>query len=256
MTAPLGNTANRFTGQREQSQVTNSYGGYLQSGGAAYNLTLPFLPDRFDWFRYTAFGTAGTLGQGVWFRDFPAGDSLILRSIADNGSTGNTSLLLETTNGITNATVAGGFTNEHLVITGITGSGATPGVVTTSTNHNLSDYDRVVLTKIIGTAAAQLNNNTYVVRVLSATTFALYDVYGIPITVVGAYTSSGQVTKIGPLLGDVNQPVSPAVQHRAIIDYPPLVQLTLGTSIMGADNDVIYFTAWQFNDYVNRGDVA
>lgn len=254
MTAPLGNTANRFTGQREQSQVTNSYGGYLQSGGIAYNLTLPFLPDRFDWFRYTAFGTAGTLGQGVWFRDFPAGDSLILRSIADNGVTGNTSLLLETTNGITDATVPGGFYNEHLVITGITT--ATPGVVTTSANHNLSDNDRVVLTKIIGTAAAQLNNNTYVVRVLSATTFALYDVYGIPITVVGAYSSSGQVTKIGPLLGNPLQPVSPAYPHKAIIDYPPLVQLTLGTSIMGADNDVIYFTAWQFNDYVNRGDVA
>lgn len=254
MTAPLGNTGNRFTGQREQSQVTNSYGGYLQSGGVAYNLTLPFLPDRFDWFRYTAFGTAGTLGQGVWFRDFPAGDSLILRSVADNGTTGNTSLLLETTNGITNATIAGGFTDEHLVISGFTT--ATPAVVTTTTNHNLSDYDRVVITKVIGSMAAQVNNQTYVVRVLSATTFAIYDTFGIPITVLGAYTSSGQVTKIGPRLGDVNQPISPAVPHRGIIDYPPLVQLTLGTSIMGTDNDVIYFTAWQFNDYVNRGDVA
>ena len=254
MTAPIGNTANRFTGLRELSSVTNSYGGYLQSAGSAYTLTLPFLPDRFDWFRYTGYGTAGTLGQGVWFRDFPSGDSLIIRSIADDGVTGNTSLLLETTNGITNATTTGGFYNEHLVITGV--STATPGVVTTSASHYLSDYDRVVLTKIIGTAAAELNNKTFVVRVLSATTFALYDVYGVPITVVGAYTSSGQVTKIGPLLGDPTQPVSPAYPHRAIIDYPPTAQLTLGTSIMGADNDVIYFTAWQFNDYVNRGDVA
>lgn len=254
MTAPMGTNANRFTGQREQSSVTNSYGGYLQSAGVAYNLTLPFVPDRFDWFRYTGFGTAGVLGQGVWFRDFPAGDSLILRSIADNGATANTSQLLETTNGITNATTAGGFYNEHLVITGITT--ATPGVVTTSANHNLSDNDRVVLTKIIGTAAAQLNNNTYVVRVLSATTFALYDTFGIPITVVGAYSSSGQVTKIGPLLGDISQPILPGVPHRAIQDFPPTAQLTLGSSIMGADNDIIYFTAWQFNDYVNRGDVA
>lgn len=254
MTAPLGNTANRFTGIREQSQVTNSYGGYLQSGGIAYDLTLPFLPDRFDWFRYTGFGTVGTLGQGVWFRDMPAGDSLILRSIADNGATSNTSLLLETTNGITDATVPGGFYNEHLVISGITT--ASPGVVTTTASHFLSDNDRVVLTKIIGTAAAQLNNNIYVVRVLSDTTFALYDTFGLPINVVGAYSSSGQVTKIGPLLGNPLQPVSPAYPHKAIIDYPPLVQLTLGTAIMGADNDVIYFTAWQFNNYVNRGDVA
>lgn len=254
MTAPIGNTLNRFTGIREQSQVTNSYGGYLQSGGVAYNLTLPFLPDRFDWFRYTNFGTAGSLGQGVWFRDFPAGDSLILRSIADNGATANTSLLLELTNGITNSSIAGGFYNEHLVITGITT--ATPGVVTTSAAHNLSDFDRVVLTKIIGTAAPQLNNNTYVVKVISATTFALYDTFGLPIPVVGAYTSGGQVTKIAPALGDPSNPTRPGTPHRAIIDYAPVAQLTLGTSIMGADNDLIYFTAWQFNNYVNRGDVA
>ncbi len=254
MTAPLGNALNRFTGIREFSQVTNSYGGYLQSAGAAYDLTLPFVPDRFDWFRYTGFGTAGTLGQGVWFRDFPAGDSLILRSVADNGVTGNTSLLLETTNGITNASTAGGFYNEHLVISGITT--ATPAVVTTTTNHNLSDNDRVMITKVIGTMASQINNYNYVVRVLSATTFALYDVYGLPITTVGAYSSSGQVTKINPALGDPSQPVNPAYPHDAIIDYPPTAILTLGTSVMGADNDVIYFTAWQFNNYVNIGDVA
>lgn len=254
MSAPVGNTANRFTGQREQSQVTNSYGGYLQSAGAAYTLTLPFIPDRFDWFRYTAFGTAGILGQGVWFRDFPAGDSLILRSIADSGATGNTSLLLETTNGITNTSRDGGFYNDHLVISGLTT--ATPSVVTTTASHSLSDYDRVVITKVIGTAAAEVNNKTFVVRVLSATTFALYDTFGVPITIVGAYTSSGQVTKSGPLLGDPTQPVSPAYPQRAIIDYPPVAQLLLGTSIMGSDNNVIYFTAWQFNDYVNRGDVT
>ena len=156
---------------------------------------------------------------------------------------------LETTNGITNASLAGGFTDEHLLISGITT--ATPGVVTTTTNHNLSNFDRVVLTKIIGTAAAQLNNYTYVVQVLSATTFALYDVYGLPIDVVGAYSSSGQVTKVSPALGDVTQPTSPAYPQIAIIDYPPTVILTLGSAIMGSASDVIYFSAWQFNDYVN-----
>ncbi len=249
MTAALGNTANRFTGLREFSQVTNSYGGYLQSGGVAYNLTLPFFPDKFEWFNYTKYATNDNNVQGVWYRDFPAGDALIVA----RGTTTLTSTL-EASNGITNASLAGGFYNEHLVITGFTT--ATPGVVTTSASHFLSDNDRVVITKVIGTMAAQVNNQTYVVRVLSANTFAIYDTFGIPVTVLGAYTSSGQVTKVGPLLGDPTQPVSPAVQHRGIIDYPPLVQLTLGSAIMGADNDVIYFTAWQFNNYVNRGDVA
>lgn len=250
MTAPIGSNLNRFTGQREQSQVTNSYGGYLTSAGAAYTLTLPFVPDRFDWFRYTGYGTAGTLGQGVWFRDMPAAAELEIRSIADNGVTGNTSLVLDTTNGITNTTTTGGFYDEHLVITGITT--ASPGVVTTSTNHNLSNNDRVMLTKIIGTAAAQLNNKMFVVQVLSATTFSLYTPSGVPINVAGAYSSSGQVTKIGPALGDPNQPVSPAFPHKAINNQPPTAQLLLGSAVMGANNDVIYFSAWQFNDYVNR----
>lgn len=249
MTAPIGNTANRFTGIREQSQVTNSYGGYLQSAGVAYNLTLPFFPDKFEWFNYTKYATNDSNVQGVWYRDFPAGDALIVA----RGTTTLTSTL-ETTNGITNASLAGGFYNEHLVINAF--STATPAVVQTTAAHFLTDYDRVVITKVVGTMAAQVNNQTYVVRVLSSTTFAIYDTFGIPVTVLGAYTSGGQVTKIGPALGDPTQPVSPAVPHRAIIDYPPLVQLTLGTAIMGADNDIIYFTAWQFNNYVNRGDVA
>ena len=148
MTAPIGNTANRFTGLRELGQVTNSYGGYLQSAGAAYNLTLPFFPDKFEWFNYTKYATNANNLQGVWYRDMPAGDALIVA----RGTTDLTSTL-ETTNGITNASTAGGFYNEHLVISGITT--ATPGVVTTTTNHSLSDNDRVVLTKIIGTAAAE-----------------------------------------------------------------------------------------------------
>jgi hypothetical protein len=249
MTAPIGNTANRMTGIREFSQVTNSYGGYLQSGGAAYNLSLPFMPDKFEWFNYTKFATNSNNISGVWYRDMPAGDALIVA----RGTTDLTSTL-ETTNGITDASTAGGFYNEHLVMSGLTT--ATPGVVTTTTNHNLSDNDRVVITKVIGTAAAEVNNQTFVVRVLSATTFSLYDVYGVPVTIVGSYTSSGQVTKIAPALGDPSAPTYAAYPHRAIIDLPPTVILTLGSAIMGADNDVIYFTAWQFNNYVNRGDVA
>lgn len=249
MTAPIGNTANRFTGIREFGQVTNTYGGYLQSAGVAYPLTLPFLPDMFQWWNYSSFATSDTNISGIWFRDFPAGDALITAK-----ETTFLEPILETGNGITNATTAGGFYNEHLVINAL--STATPAVVQTTANHNLSDNDRVVITKVIGTMDAQINNHTYVVRVLSATTFALYDTFGIPITTVGGYTSSGQVTKVGPLLGDISQPVSPAYPHKAIIDYPPTAQLLLGTAVMGADNNIIYFVATQFNNYVNRGDVA
>lgn len=247
MTAPIGTTANRFTGLREYSQVTNSYGGYLQSDGAAYNLSLPFFPDKFEWYNYTKFGTNANNLQGVWYRDMPAGDALIIA----RGTTTLTSTL-ETTNGITDASTLGGFYNEHLVMSGLTT--ATPGVVTTTTNHNLSNNDRVVITKVIGTVAQEVNNKTFVVQVLSATTFALYDTFGLPITIVGAYSSSGQVTKVGPLLGDISQPISPAVPANSIQNFPPVAILTLGSAIMGNDDDVIYFTAWKFNAYFNRGD--
>lgn len=246
MTAPIGTFANRFTGIREFSQVTNSYGGYLQSAGAAYDLALPFFPDKFEWYNYTGYATNDTNLSGVWFRDFPAGDALITA----RGTTTLTSTL-ETTNGITDASTAGGFTNQHLVISGISA-----GVVTTTANHNLSDGDRVKLTKIIGTVGPQLNNNTYVVVVTAATTFKLYDVYGVPIVQVGTYTSSGQVTKMNPALGDISEPAVGSYPHQAVIDYPSTAILTLGSAIMGADNNVIYFVAWKFNNYVNIGDVA
>lgn len=249
MTAPIGTTANRFTGIREFSQVTNSYGGYLTSAGVAYDLTLPFFPDKFEWYNYTKYATNDTNLSGVWYRDMPAGDTLIVRR-----ATTNLTSTLEATNGITDASTPGGFYNLHLVITGITTAG--PAVVTTSTNHNLSNNDRVVITKVIGTMAAEINNNTYVVQVLTANTFALYDTFGLPIVTVGAYGSSGQVTKIVPALGNPAEPVSPAVPHEAIIDYPPMAILTLGSAIMGSDGDLIFFTAWQFNNYVNRGDVT
>ena len=234
MTAPLGTPTNIYTGTREFGQVTNTYAGYFQSGGAAYDLLLPWQADKIEWFNYTKYGTDANNIQGVWFRDFPLGDALITaRGVTTLTST------LEAVNGVTNVSTPGGFTDQHLIITGITT--AAPGVVTTSTPHGLVDADRVVITKVIGTAAAELNNNTYVVDVLSPTTFGLYDVFGLPIPVVGVYTSSGQITKTSPELG--------------IIDNPPSYIYTLGTAVVGVTDDVIYFVAHKFNSYWNLGSV-
>jgi hypothetical protein len=382
MTANIGTIANRFSGLRELSQVTNTYGGYLISDGLATDLVLPWQADRLElynystganpinWFRdmpagtamggglgsgssygyayaltpqtvasYTALGTgevlfdavgpssgvSTTLGQadivvanaGTYLVSFsvsgtgpnqfaifvndvpqpstvggsgagtqqntissiltlPAGAVINLVNyitgsgvglattvggsaanvtanvtISSLGSTVGSQIL---TNGITIDNLLGGFTKEQLVISGITA--ATPPVITTTTNHNLSNMDRVVITKVIGTMAQSVNNNTYVVQVLSPTTFSLYDTYGVPITLVGTYTSSGQVTKIGPLLGDVTEPISPAVRHNAIIDYPPEFRLLLGTSVVGSAGNVIYFEATQMNAYFNLGNLV
>lgn len=235
MTAPIGTSSNVYSGTREFSQVTNTYGGYLQSAGVAYNLVLPWLADKLEWYNYTKYATDSTNISGIWFRDMPAGDALIIaRGVTDLTST------LETTNGVTISTLPGGFTDQHRTITGITT--ATPGVVTTSADHGLVDGDRVVITKVVGNVGSELNGNIYVVDVLSATTFALYDLYGVPIAVGGTYVSGGQITRSGVNFNT--------------IDFPPTYRLLLGSSIMGADNDVIYFQATKFNAYFNLGDVT
>lgn len=231
MTAPIGTAATIMNGVRELSQVTNTYAGYLQSGGAAYTLTTPWQADKFEWFRYTTYGTNDKILQGVWFRDFPAGDSLLIA----RGTTTLTSTL-ETTNGVTVANTSGGFTARQITITGLSA-----GVVTAAA-HGLTDGDRVMITKVIGTVAPEVNNKEWVVDVQSSSTFKLYDVYGVAYTQVGSYTSSGQATDAGPELGIVNNPIT--------------YKLTLGSAIMGTDNDVIYFVATKFNNYVNLGDVA
>jgi hypothetical protein len=235
MTAPIATSANLTTGLVQRSLVTNTYGVYLTSGGSAYNLTLPFVADKIEWFNYTKYATNSNNIQGVWFRDFPAGDALIIA----RGTTDLTSTL-ETTNGITNASTAGGFADEHKTITNITA--ATPGVVTVASTAAYSDGDRVVITKVIGSLGASVNNQTFVVKVLSGTTFALYDVYGLPVTTSGTYTSGGQSTLTGPSLG--------------IVDSPPSYIYTLGSAVMGADGDVLYIVAYQFNSYYTLGDVG
>ncbi len=235
MTAPIGTSSNVFSGTVQLGQVTNTYSGYLQSGGAAYNLILPWQADKLEWYNYTKFGTNSNNIQGVWFRDMPAGDALIIA----RGTTDLTSTL-ETTNGVTINNLAGGFTDQHRTITGITT--ATPGVVTTSAAHGLVDGDRVVITKVAGAVGQQLNGNSYVVDVLSSTTFGLYDIYGVPVPVPGTYTSGGQITRMG--------------ENFNVIDAAPTYRLQLGSAVMGADNDVIYFVAYKFNAYYNLGDVA
>jgi hypothetical protein len=234
MVASIGTSANIYSGLRELSNVTNTYGGYLQSAGVAYNLILPWQADKLQWWNYTKWATNTQNLNGVWFRDFPAGDALII----DRGTTTLTSTL-EATNGVTVANTAGGFADEHVTITGISTAG--PAVVTAS-GHGLADDDRVVITKVIGTMAAEVNNKTFVVDVLSSSTFALYDTAGNAITTVGSYSSSGQINKTGPSLGVVNAPVS--------------YILTLGTAVMGNDNDVIYFEATKMNAYFNLGDIT
>jgi len=234
MTAAIGSAANLNTGMLQSSMITNSYGGYLISAGAAHDLVLPFQADKLEWWNYSKFGTDANNLFGVWFRDFPANDALIV-------SRGTTTLssALEASNGVDIADVPPAFQDEHKIINNITA--AAPGVVTTSTNHGYVDGDRVVITKVIGSLGSSVNNQTFVVKYVSANQFSLYDIYGAPVVTSGTYTSGGQSTLTGPKLGIKNS--------------QPVYMLTLGSAVMGANGDKIYFVAYKFNSYYNLGQV-
>lgn len=217
------------------NSVVNCYAGHFESDGGAYNISLPFDAHKIEWWNYTKYGTNSQNLSGVWFKGMPAGDALIVA----RGTTDLTSTL-ETTNGVTDASTAAGFTAEQVAISSITA--ATPGVVTTSAVHGLSDDDRVIITKVVGSLGDTVNNREFVVDVLSTTTFALKDVYGNDYTTSGTYTSGGQINKMGPRLGVENAAAS--------------YIYTLGSAVVGNDSDEIYFVAYQFNQYVDLGDIA
>ena len=236
MTATTYNSNLLYAGQRELSQVTNTFGGYFISPGTAYTLITPWQADKLEWYNYTKFGTNTNNIQGVWFRDFPTGDGLIV----GRGTTTLTSTL-ETTNGVTEANVPSGFVAEQQVISDVTTTAAgIPAIITVpSTAGWVSGTTRIIITKLAGAVGSILNNFEYVVQVLSGTTAALYDVFGVPVNNLATYTSGGQATLEGPSLGIVNS--------------QPVYGLTLGTAVMGASGDVIYFQATKFNAYFNLG---
>jgi hypothetical protein len=217
---------------------TCSYAGHFIATGSSVNLTLPFEPDSLKLYNYTQWGTNDESLMALWFKDFPAGDGLILtRGTTDLSST------LETTNGFTDASTDSAVADSHLTISGITQ--ASPAVVTTSAAHGLSTGDRVIITKVLG--MVELNTpsrNPYVVTVLSSTTFSLQDIYGndIDSSSFTAYTSGGQVNVTG--------------EARSNLMVAPTYVLTLGTAVDFNDSDVIYFEAFKYGDYQNLGDAA
>lgn len=235
MTATAGNSSNLLAGTRELSLVTNTYAGYFESDGGAYDLVLPWQADKLEIWNYTKFGTNDENLHSVWFRDMPAGDAMILA----RGTTTLTSTL-ETTNGVTINNTDAGFTDEHVTITGITT--ATPGVVTAA-SHGLVANDRVMITKLTGAIGDELNNRQFVVQNPTTNTFELYDPYGNPITVAATYSASG---------GQINK----MVQEADTQNSPAVYRLTLGTAVVGNDGDIMYFVASRFNSYYNLGDIA
>lgn len=233
----------------QNENMTLSYGGHFESDGGAISLTCPFQADCIQLFNYTAYGTAADNVEITWFRGFPAGDALIKHVIADDGSTGNTNLQLETTNGITDASTSAGVDDSYFAISGATQ--ADPVVLTTAAHGiTVGEQVRVRISKVAGmTELNDLSRNPLLATALSSTTVSLQNLDGTDLDGSGfsAYSSGGQMNILTHLTGASKGPV----QYDA-----PVYSYTLGTGVTNDDSDEIYFIMWKFGQYIDLGDQA
>lgn len=234
---------------------TMSYGAsFVDDGAGAYTFTLPFQPDRVAVYNYTDAGVDLSTPISFWFRGFPAGDAIQLQKIDNDGGGDGASILLETTNGFTNADTAGGVAAYRASISAV--SAADPCVVTTSAVHGYSTGQIVRITDLgdVGPNATdrgmdELNNNRYKIVVLSTTTFSLQDpVSGddVDSSAYTAYVSGGNVVLETRLIGD----------PEAYAYLPVVYKLTFGTAVLGSDSDQFYFEVMKFGQYEDLGDLA
>lgn len=227
----------------------------LQSAGATpYTITLPFEADMIEWWNNTKFGTDTNNISGIWYPDIVNSSNVAVASGAMIIARGTTTLTstLQITVGVTENADGSGFADNHRTPTAITAT--TPPVVT-SAAHGFVDGQFVRATNFRATPVADatgfygLNNQLFQVGNVTTNTFDLFypnTNLQIPFVGVGqtAFVNNGipKFTLVGQELNTQN----PA----------PVYTYTLGTSIMGADNDIIFIRATKGNAYTNLGDVA
>jgi len=242
---------------------TCTYGAKFISAGTAHTFTFPFQVDMVTFYNYTKSGTSDTFVESIWFRGFPAGDAIQ----GGLGTAPAAKRALETTNGFTVADTTGGVSSYFKLISGVTQ--ANPCVVTTTTAHGYQTGQQVRFTDLgnIGPGLTargmdQLNNNQYIITVLTSTTFSLSDVTTdepIDSTSFTAWVSGGRVDMVSRVIS-LNNPQQPPY---TVIPYSPtpfaydpvLYKLTAGSAVMGADGDVFYIDAIKFGTYVDLGDL-
>lgn len=220
---------------------TMSYGFHFESDGASHDFTIPFKADKIIAYNYTKFGTTGELVQSVWFRDFPDGDALQLQVIDDDGSTGNSNGVLETTNGFTENNTSAGVTADRATITNI--SKASPAVVTAS--NTFADGQLVRITKVEG--MTEVNNKLYKVNNRTASNFELQD----PVTDEDIDSSNFTTYSSG---GQANM-VSRSGDDRVVYDGVTY-KMTFGSAVNANDGDEIYVECIKYGLYEDLGDIA
>ena len=238
------------------------------SAGTAHTFRFNFQPDKVVFNNLTAWtATAGKLPRSFWFRNqMAAARALQEQVIIDSGATGNANFINTVANGFTVADLAGGSPALRALIAGVTQ--ADPCVVTTTLAHGFQTDQIVRITDlgIIGPGVPargmnELNNNRFLITVLSPTTFSLRDpITDEPIdsTTFPAWVLGGRCdieTRVITLNNPQQAPYSSLNPYNPnpFVYNPVTYQLTAGTAVMGLLNDVFLIEVYKFGEVTNLG---
>jgi len=208
--------------------MTQSRKFRIQSAGAAYNLEIGFEATTVIVWNYTKWASDGVKQEFIWHKGMA--DGYALSEICDDTGTNRA---VETSNGFTPYDTSA-VTANYQTASGITK--ANPGVVTvTSTSgwlagHALRFQGLVEMIELNKTAVP-----IYIKEIIDGTTFSILDTSGYG----AAETTGGTVYNL-----------SKAVEASGFKG------ITLGTTVIGANDDILFVQAFSDDSYVNLGDIA
>lgn len=245
---------------------TMTEGYYFKSAAAAHTFTFNFQPDKVVFNNITGWvATDGKIPISTWFRDRTT-TAYAQQQVSANPAGVLYNFKTATADGFTVADTSGGVSSRHATISGITA--ADPCVITHSaytfqTNQivRLTDLGNVGNTD---RGMGELNNNRYMIVVLSPTTFSLKDVItGEPIdsTSFVAYVTGGRIALETAVITLNNPQVTPYSSSSPYepnpFAYDPVTyKLTAGTAVMGTDNDLFFIEVYKFGQITDLGDLA
>jgi hypothetical protein len=203
----------------------------IKSAGAAYNLNLGFVPDRMEVVNRTAWATDARKVEHKYFRGMAAAYDLS-EVCADTEA----NRAIETSNGFT------WVPSDHFLSNKKTISAATAAspCVVTVTSHGWGAAGVILTVRIHDIVGmTQLNNNLYRATIIDANSVSLQDLNGIDLDSSGytAYSSGGSMYNVGALTNDTGG------------------YMTLGSTVMGSNGDVLDVVAFIDDIYINIGQV-
>ena len=197
----------------------------MESSAAAYTLEVGFVADTVTVWNSTTWATDGTKVKFYWHRGMTAGYAL--SEIADDTGINRA---IETSNGFTPYD-SSSVNDAKETITGA--SQANPCVITVAATAGWAVGNSVRIRDVAG--MGELNGKLYKIKeILGATTLSLdLDASGF-----SAYTSGGTIYNLSVNVQDSG-----------------FVGITMGTTVIGADGDILFVEVTGSDDYTDLGDI-